>query len=110
MTTRVPAQMRGLSPVSGDNAAQINAAIDALAAAGGGTVELTAGLFPTATSIVMKAGVDLVGQGMLATQIQPAAVDGITFTHLEEYGNSRISNLGLVGGAGTSAAGRRCSA
>lgn len=103
MTTRVPAQMRGLSPVSGDNALQINAAIDALAAAGGGTVELTAGDFPTTTSIVMKAGVDLVGQGMLATQIQPAACDGITFTHLETYGNSRISNLGLVGGAGTTA-------
>lgn len=32
MTTRVPAQMRGLSPISGDNALQINAAIDALAA------------------------------------------------------------------------------
>jgi hypothetical protein len=101
MTTRVPANLRGLSPVTGDNALQINAAIDALAAAGGGTVELTAGVFPTTTSIVMKAGVDLVGQGMLATQIQPAAVDGVTFTHLEEYGNSRISNLGLVGGAGT---------
>ncbi len=103
MTTRVPAQMRGLSPVSGNNATQINAAIDALAAAGGGTVELTAGVFPTTTSIVMKAGVDLVGQGMLATQIQPAAADGITFTHLETYGNSRISNLGVVGGAGTTA-------
>jgi polygalacturonase len=70
MTTRVPAQMRGLSPIAGNNALQINAAIDALAAAGGGTVELTAGDFPTTTSIVMKAGVDLVGQGMLATQIQ----------------------------------------
>lgn len=33
MTTRVPAQMRGLSPISGNNALQINAAIDALAAA-----------------------------------------------------------------------------
>lgn len=34
MTTRVPAQMRGLSPITGNNALQINAAIDALAAAG----------------------------------------------------------------------------
>jgi hypothetical protein len=103
MTTRIAPNMIGLTPVSGNNATQINAAIDALAAAGGGTVELAAGVFPTTTSIVMKAGVDLRGQGMLATQIQPAAVDGITFTHLEEYGNSRISNLGLVGGAGTTA-------
>lgn len=101
MTTRVPAQMRGLSPVGGDNAVQINAAITALDAIGGGTVELTAGDFPTTQPIVMKAGVDLVGQGMKATIIQPTGVDGITFTHLETYGNSRISNLAVEGATGT---------
>lgn len=102
MTTRVPAQMVGLSPVAGNNATQINAAIAALEAAGGGTVELTAGEFPTTASIVMKPGVDLRGQGMLATIIQPTGVDGITYDFLEEYGNSRISNLAVEGlGTGT---------
>lgn len=90
-----------VSPASGDNALQINAAIAAVAGTGGGTVTLSAGIFPTTTSIQMQPGVDLVGQGMLATQIRPAAVDGIVYDFLEEYGNSRISNLGLVGGAGT---------
>jgi hypothetical protein len=92
-----------LSPAAGDNGARINAAIADVAANGGGTVRLAAGEYPSTTSVVMMAGVDLVGQGMLATAIQPAAVDGITFTHLETYGNSRISNLSVVGGAGTTA-------
>lgn len=97
MTTRVPAQMVGLSPISGNNAAQINDAITKLAAAGGGTVELAAGSWPITASIVMAAGVDLVGQGMTATVIQPTGVDGITFGFTSTYANTSIKNLSVVG-------------
>jgi hypothetical protein len=42
---------------------EIQAAIDAVAAAGGGTVELSRGTFNTAATIVMKSDVTLRGQG-----------------------------------------------
>jgi hypothetical protein len=48
---------------STNNTVAIQAAIDAVFAAGGGTVEIPAGQFNIATAIVQKSGVRIVGQG-----------------------------------------------
>ena len=54
---------------------QINAAITAVNAAGGGTVQLRAGTYTTAATIVLKSKVKLIGEGIGNTIITGAASD-----------------------------------
>lgn len=88
--------------VSAGDYPTINEAIEAVYAAGGGTVEVYPGVANNAitSSIVMKNGVDLVGKGS-GVVITATGCHGITYDYTTGYGNSRISNLWLQGSGAT---------
>lgn len=82
---------------STNDAASIQAAIDAASTAGGGTVLFPRGTYKITTALAMKDKVDLVGFGGRSSIIAPNGCDGLTYGYTSSFGNSRISNIGIEG-------------
>ena len=83
--------------VTNDQSA-IQAAIDAVeATATGGAVYLPAGEYKITSSIAMKAGVSLIGDGGLSSRITAVSVDAITFSFTTGFGDVVIDGLNIEG-------------
>ncbi len=87
---------------------EIQAAIDAAKAQGGGIVQLTAGLFNIATQLEITGNVDednpdtitLIGAGQHATLLDCAS--GVNGIHLTDWAQANIQRIGIeVSGAGS---------
>lgn len=99
-----------LTPLSGgaDNLAQINAAINAINAAGGGTVYLK-GVFPCSAAPTMKRRVRLVGDGIPAEQngtgtiifIASTSANGLVGVDLRDVTIEDLAIVGPGSGSGT---------
>jgi parallel beta-helix repeat protein len=80
-------------PLGGD----IQQAIDQVAAAGGGTVQLAAGIYPIHTSIKMKSDVTLSGAGRTATTITTPEIIRLIEQASEGLQHVTIRDLSLTG-------------
>ena len=85
-----------------NDAAAIQAAVDAANAMGGGTVEFPDGkTFMYTSAIAMKQGVNVVGRGY-GSVLAPTACSAFTFGFTTGFGNSVIDNLRIEASTGTS--------
>lgn len=99
----VKAQADYVCDGTADNA-EIQTAINAANAAGGGTVALSNGTFNIAVAVVMKASTSLFGQGWRATTLRIANnvnVNAIEIPVAATY--AMVSDLGIDGNAGNNA-------